>query len=284
MSSSQWNLGFFVQRSMNGQIFMSILTLPALLGMFRSIYKRDVFTAAWPWLILLVTPRMALASGLAIPTALLSAYGIEIAGAFVRRLVVEQAHSPRAGRITEAMKSSIGGFPVPALAILLVLTLLSSTKMALLFSEEEIAERIDAQSREAMLWVSRNTDPEAGFVVISSAGEWWEDRHAEWFPLLAGRSSLTTAQGLEWAGPGAFTTKLDEIGALKSVQAAEPDLLPEHARRKYCAADYVALFAPRDAAVRHAFETSPVVEAAYSNSGAVIFKVRPEVWRCAADG
>jgi hypothetical protein len=49
----------------------------------------------------------------------------------------------------------------------------------------------------AMEWVERETKGSASFAVIS--GQNWEiDYLSEWFPVLAGRTSLATVQGSEW--------------------------------------------------------------------------------------
>jgi 4-amino-4-deoxy-L-arabinose transferase-like glycosyltransferase len=56
---------------------------------------------------------------------------------------------------------------------------------------------LPANDRRAMAWIAENIRPGATFAVIT--GEPWAlDTASEWFPVLAQRMSLGTAQGYEW--------------------------------------------------------------------------------------
>ncbi len=143
-----------------------------------------------------------------------------------------------------------------------------------------IVEQVDDSSREAMLWIRGHTDPRASFVVVSGAEAWFFDRIAEWFPVLAGRSSLTTAQGLEWAGPGVFDAKTIEISKLKFAQAGAPELIASFVRQRYCAADYVAVFTARDAAERQSFLASASFQPLFANEQAAVFRQRRNGENC----
>jgi hypothetical protein len=109
---------------------------------------------------------------------------------------------------------------------------------------------------------------------------WFLDRVAEWFPFLADRGSLTTVQGLEWASPGVFVSRLGEIGAVKSVQQNAPEAAPALVRERYCGADYVAVFFPPDAPERQSFWRSPSFQPVFANERASVLRVKPADLNC----
>jgi hypothetical protein len=49
---------------------------------------------------------------------------------------------------------------------------------------------------------------------VVSGEEWAIDRSAEWFPVLARRTSVATVQGLEWMPGGAFATAVQAYDGL----------------------------------------------------------------------
>ena len=51
----------------------------------------------------------------------------------------------------------------------------------------------------SLTWIKENTTPDASFLIIPS-DFWATDTLGEWFPVLAQRNSVLTAQGLEWQG------------------------------------------------------------------------------------
>ena len=55
-----------------------------------------------------------------------------------------------------------------------------------------------------MAWIEGNTSTSSRFLVVSGDG-WAIDRSAEWFPVLAGRTSVATVQGTEWLPARAYT-------------------------------------------------------------------------------
>jgi hypothetical protein len=271
-SASDWHVGEFVRRMLDVDLFASLLTVPAILGVIRTLRERDFLLAAWAPLILLTTPRMGLSSGLAVPTALLAAFGIkeaaELIDAFLTRL------DPRWARFSAPPTASLRGFTVTVMAILVCLSIGLTTRLQWLFNSREMLIQVDRPTREAMAWIKRETEPGSRFAVISPAEEWYFDRIAEWFPFLAGRTSLTTAQGLEWAGPGVFTAKAGEIEELKKIQAAAPALLPRVVQARYCTADHVALFFPANHEVSQAFSRSSAFQIVAQNAAAALYKTR----------
>ena len=59
---------------------------------------------------------------------------------------------------------------------------------------------VDAADREAMSWVANGTEPDAAFVVLGDA--------AEWFPLFADRTILVGPWGVEWTTPERYEHQL----------------------------------------------------------------------------
>jgi hypothetical protein len=59
------------------------------------------------------------------------------------------------------------------------------------------------QQRAAMEWVSRGTPSDSRFLIVSGTA-WNLDSAAEWFPVMADRTSVVTVQGWEWLGQNAF--------------------------------------------------------------------------------
>ena len=118
-----------------------------------------------------------------------------------------------------------------------------------------------------MQWIRDNTAPESSFVVITGAEGWWTDKTAEWFPYLTARASLTTAQGLEWAGEGVFGAKVAAVEALKASRAT-----PFFVRRTYCGADYVAVFSEPHAEQAQAFFAHRSFRPVFSNQEATVFQ------------
>jgi len=269
-SASSWSIGMFASMAVSGQLLPGLVAVPALLGLFRSLRERDIFLPLWVPLILLLTPRMGQSAGLAIPAALLAGMGV--------RELAEIAATAAAGgdgrgwRRVRPLTSFKGGFSAALIAFLAFFSLLLWSPLQREFTAPQVVIQLDEPTRAAMAWAKESTPSNSRFVVISSAHHWWEDRVAEWFPVLAERASLTTAQGLEWAGPGVFTAKLEAIEAFKHVQIGDPALLPATVQRTFCGADHVAVFLPADHAGRHSFAADPEFQLVYQNRAAAAFR------------
>ncbi len=65
---------------------------------------------------------------------------------------------------------------------------------------------------QAMKWVRTHTDPGGRFLVFSERVDtWYRDLVGEWFPYLAQRHSVYTAQGKEWLPGRAFQRDLAHL-------------------------------------------------------------------------
>lgn len=267
-SASDWSIVNFAATLVFGGMF-GLLLWPALLGVFVAIRAHQWFLVAWTPLIVLTTPRMDASAGFAIPAALLAGIGIGAAAYFLagyKDREIAGVHGPSA-------EAPLLGIWRPAVYLLLAMSLVLVGPLRSLQVDPSIDVQLDEGERNGMKWIRTHSPPEARFVVISAAETWWSDRVAEWFPLLAGRPSLTTVQGLEWAGPGVFTKRRAEIERIKRIQWANHEQLPEAVREACCSADFVALFLPRNDETRIAFAKAPEYRLVYRNSATAVIRL-----------
>lgn len=275
-SASQWNFKF-VERILTADLFANVLAWPAILGMIKALQDREWFLLSWAPVIITTTPRMGDSSGLAIPTAILAAYGVRLVADFIQGEAARELLPGAAARLFDGSRSRFG-MRLGTLAVLAITLAVLASPLRWIFIDRRIVEQIDPQSRAAMAWIARNTSPDSRFVVVSDANNWWGDRIAEWFPVLTRRASLTTAQGLEWAGKGVFVSKLAEIELFKAVQSGSPEFLPRFIRGYYCRASYLALF-PASPKLRAAFAQSDA-RLVFENQQAAIYEVTAATNRC----
>ena len=167
---------------------IDLFTVGAVVGVFITMSTRDWFLATW--LIVLVLLPGSETRVLAVPVAILA--GVTWARAVASGSAV----------ITGATVRRLG---IAVLAIAFVVALASP------FSARPL-HAVDEADRRAMDWVSATTSSEAVFAVVTPA----DDTAAEWFPALAGRTSITTYQGQEWAASGAFAAHLQAARDLRA--------------------------------------------------------------------
>jgi hypothetical protein len=77
-----------------------------------------------------------------------------------------------------------------------------------------------------MTWVTTNTPQQSRFLVFPNEAStaWFDDKVAEWFPALTGKTSVNTVQGYEWV-PGAFTKRVTSATELWDCLNAESTCL-----------------------------------------------------------
>lgn len=249
--------------------FMGLLVWPAVIGIFFAVKQRLWFPLLWIPLILLLTPRMGTSAGVAIPVAILAGFGVaHAAKAFVRMI----ENDPQ---VTEAGRHALGsgrmlGLSIPAMIILLAMSAILGSTLRTGTADLSTMKQLSPEERLGMAWIRNNTPPQTEFVIVSPGIAWWADRQAEWFPVLANRASLTTAQGLEWAGPGAFTDRKRQVDELKMVQLFAPEAMPQRIAKNHCHAS-VAAFLPDDHKARAELLRSPLYRQTYINKNVAIF-------------
>ena len=101
------------------------------------------------------------------------------------------------------------GFAAAVIGFLVVYcTVGALTRNADFGTEAAYLEGLSRDERDAMHWVASNTPPTSRFFVVPEAG-WQADKVAEWFPVLARRTSVATVQGREWIADGGFVRYSD---------------------------------------------------------------------------
>lgn len=133
-------------------------------------------------------------------------------------------------------------------------------------------EFLDDEAVEAMAWAAEETPPDATFVVLGDA--------AEWFPALTDRTILLGPWGVEWHTPAAYERHLgafenasqcSSVGCVEAEMGtvdADPDYIyvpkGEYTVRGVSTAQFGTL--------ERSFEKSPDWERAYENDGVVVYR------------
>lgn len=203
---------FFISYNFTHEPMLGVLAVMGLLGLFVCLADGRWFLASWLVAIFVLHSRNA-------GTESIIAISMMV-GVTIHRLIV-----PGLLRLSQANKSldySHGerstvlkldlSILLRRIAIWLPILLFALSALYYSFLGGLIASRqrgiplhmIGEGDREAMKWVSAGTPEDSRFLVITSASTWHLDLVSEWFPAVAGRTSLGTVQGTEWLPEGAF--------------------------------------------------------------------------------
>ena len=229
-----------------GGIPLSVL---AIIGWLLSVVRKDWFLPVWLVAIFLTTPRHG-PTAAAMPLAILASVGL---AQFIMPLLIQAAVSTKnTFNIVQVFLSKLNRnntfyqrlLPnyVIGSCIIAVMYILLMTKIH--YSKYTPLVALTETERSAMVWLKNNTPSESEFVVLSGSFSWQDDRVAEWFPVLADRKSLTTAQGLEWIRGNVFRSKVERIEELKRNQASSNNELGSYIESHYDSSRYVAVFIP----------------------------------------
>jgi hypothetical protein len=209
-------------------------------------------------------------------------------------LIGQFAMDLAAARISRAQPSKAGDVPtaspssgVPTAAAILLggcLVLEGVAAAATVLNPSAPVHALDGPRREAMAWVAAELPADARVAVITG-GEWSGDPDSEWFPQLTGRQSVSTVQGSEWLGTGAFEAQVFASRTLQACVAQASagcvaDWLADHP------ADYVYLptgaldgpSSPGDccAELRQALQGDAAFAETYVGAGATLLQVLDE--------
>ena len=202
---------------------LDLITALGVLGIVVRVARGQWMIPVWLLLTMVLDPR----AGPTFATVPLALSVVPIIGELLQRMVPMQG-----------VGATLDSEPMPRLlrshrAVAIVVTLM-------LFVALRTASRGAADLNgplhglgdghvAAMEWVRENSDRSAQFAIIS--GRTWEsDYLSEWFPVLAGRTSLATVQGAEWTGIQAF---LDRLAMHRQLQACA-------VRTATCVDDWIA--------------------------------------------
>jgi hypothetical protein len=193
-------------RLTNEPLWMLVAGL-AVLGFLYALSARWLFLPAWVVAVVVVDPRGG-GNYVAAPLAILAAIGLlDVVIARLARVGGDIASTP--GWPTSVLRSRGGS---TTLVGVLVLAMLSAFLAPYLLSP---MASLSTDARTAMAW-ARASLPASARVVVVTGRYWYEDATSEWFPYLAGRPSVATVQGYEWAGASAWQTQLELFEALQA--------------------------------------------------------------------
>ena len=162
-----------------------------------------------------------------------------------------------------------------AVVVLLVGTVAGGTYFAYettLTSDPSTPEYIDADAVEAMEWAASETDPEATFVVVGDA--------AEWFPALAGRTILVGHWGVEWESAVAFerqeaafeaVSRCETVSCVERETAGVGDDAPSYVYVPKGPYTVRGERTTRPASIHRSFERAEGWQLAYENDGAAVY-------------
>ncbi len=244
-------------------IGLSATLLPLLGAGYLLVARRDWFLAAWAAAaeLLFAQPRFAFTVG----SVIAAVVGVDVA----RRLPA------LAGEVSLPSLGPVSRREVAAAGCLLLASVAGGAYLShemTLQSDPSSPEFLDEADVEAMAWAEAETRPDATFVVLGDA--------AEWFPALADRTMLVGPWGVEWRGPTAYETQLSTFEAVSTCDDA--DCVERGVASVGANPEYVYL--PKGAytvrghpevtfgSLERSFAASADWERAYENDGVVVFR------------
>lgn len=244
-------------------IGLSATLLPLFGAAYLLVARRDYFLAAWAATaeLLFAQPRFAFTVG----SVIAGVVGVDVA----RRLPALD------GDVSLPSLGPTDRRAVAAAACLLLACVAGGAYLAhetTLQSDPSTPAFLDDEDAAAMAWAESTTDPDATFVVLGDA--------AEWFPALADRTILVGPWGVEWRGPTAYETQLATFEAVSTCDGA--DCVEREMASVGADPDYVYL--PKGAftvrghpevtfgSLERSFAASADWERVYENEGVVVFR------------
>jgi hypothetical protein len=246
----------------------------ALFGLFTCLTARRLQLPLWLFISMFVAGRNYLEES-TIFVALLGAVGCTWVVIPVLDGARRSLRGLRGGQpflADEAARSMLRLRPVRyGVIVLAVLSTLSS-----IGANDTILVTVTPDERGAMAWAKANTPPESRFLVFSQ--DRW-DPQSEWFPVLAGRHSVGTIQGLEWV-PGSYVPTERDIWLARRCGSESADCLERWLGQSGRAFTHVFVPGPPAqplaedccAPLRRALELDPRYRQEYDGRGAAIFE------------
>ncbi|MCS7257270.1 MAG: hypothetical protein RMJ05_10695 [Thermomicrobium sp.] len=255
-----------------------VVGMLALLGVLHELGQRRFLLPLW----LVVIPALqarAFDQRAVIPLALLAGIGLSEVLLPLLLRAVQPLRQLRFRDDSAELGSARGGVPWWVLQLVLLLVILQST-VSTARAYRPLLSGLTPDDRAAMAWVAEHTPPGARFLVLT--GETWfgQDRVAEWFPALTGRTNLAVVQGYEWLG--GFSARIDAATALQVCASAGRACLEHWAVSRDMAYDFVYIarqpywidgrrFERFGALISELFRSTDY-RLVYSGPGAVIFQ------------
>lgn len=278
--TSEWKLVKFENVVLSLKIFDDGLGTPlsvlAVIGWLLSVTKGDWFLPVWLIAIFLTTPRHGPTAG-AMPLAILASIGLAqflmpslmqaVAAAKKKLNFVHVAWSRSFRKKIFFQHLPPGSFVASCVISVALILMLTQTN----YAKHTPLVALTGSERSAMAWIKNNTPSKSEFVLLSRSSSWEDDRIAEWFPILSGRKSLTTAQGLEWMPGDVFHSKVESIKELKRNQALGNRVVG-YIESHYDSFQYIAAFIPRINPSYGNFVGSGRYRVVYKNDSSLVFE------------
>lgn len=282
--SSWWHpIALLVQFDATGEPLFALLGALVLLGVIVCLKHREYLLPSWLVAVAFLDQRGFLTSS-AVVLSLLAAIGFH---RVVLPVVTERGGRQRPflrpSRLDRELPSDeAAGSPPRWLPVIVIAVVATYPVLSAIASTPGLLVGLSADERAAMTWARGNTPPSSQFIVISGRA-WPVDRNAEWFPVIAGRTSVATVQGYEWFGGGRFERKRDEYRMLQACANADASCLQRWSDQSGLSFDYVyiATVLPVDElqpgatccdGLRIALRHDPRYTVAYDGPGATIFR------------
>lgn len=211
---SYLNLVYPVLLVFSGDPSLAISTMLALIAIAVCLFRKEWFLPAWFLLPFLLELRNA-ANVAVLPLSILASLTLTdlIFPALNRQGVNEPAaQGPERG----LKRASLIFF------VILCFYLLGGMAYS---NSALIGQTVSLSDRQAFAWVKNNTPPASRFLVLTAEEDPFVDGVAEWFPALAGRSNLTTIQGMEWLHRGNFDLRMADIQSIQKCVFADNPLV-----------------------------------------------------------
>ena len=180
---------------------LDLITAMGVLGIVVRVARGQWMIPVWLILTLMLDPR----AGPTFATVPLALSVVPIIGELLQRMVPMQGVD--ATLSSEPMPRLLRSHRAAAVVVVLMLFVALRTSSRGAADQSGPLHGLADGHIAAMEWVRQKSDQGAQFAIIT--GRSWEtDYLSEWFPLVAGRTSLATVQGAEWTGIQAFLDRL----------------------------------------------------------------------------
>lgn len=246
-----------------------------VLGILVRVARRQWMVPVWLLLTVVIDPR----AGVTYATVPLAISVVPIIGEIFSRMVPVWKGSTTLE--SEALPVLLRRNPAIAILTTLMLFVVLRTAARTAASEFSPLHGLQPDTISAMSWIARNTDTDSSSFLVITNRDWASDYVSEWFPVLAGRTSLATVQGSEWRGFKAFVDRLAQYRELQDCATRTATCLDEWGDRWHQPPAYVflpkgRLFGPKSPsdccpALRETLAMSDRYRLIYDGPGATVF-------------
>jgi hypothetical protein len=180
--------------------FFPILGALGLFGVLPALRAKHYVLPVW-WVAIILLELRAYQTFTGVPVALLAGLAVaHIVLPLSRQVWERPLAAPSRGFDTLAnpWRSVSRGTAVVTVGLLLYATVGALLRGPSIPSETHVLTSLTQDQRTALRWIDENTPPWSSFLVVPH-GPWGLNKESEWFPVLAGRRSVATVQGLEWS-------------------------------------------------------------------------------------